>query len=106
MAGLPARMRDVHYVIVNEAGASVYSASKLARAEMPDLDVAMRGAVSIGRRLQDPLSELVKIDPQSIGVGMYQHDVDQKALSETLGAWSNRWSIRSAWKSTARRRPC
>jgi uncharacterized protein len=79
------RDRDgVHYVIVNEAGASVYSASKLARAEMPDLDVAMRGAVSIGRRLQDPLAELVKIDPKAIGVGMYQHDVDQKQLSAAL----------------------
>jgi uncharacterized protein len=79
------RDRDgVHYVIVNEAGASVYSASKLARAEMPELDVAMRGAVSIGRRLQDPLAELVKIDPQAIGVGMYQHDVDQKQLGAAL----------------------
>ncbi|MEZ4517717.1 MAG: Tex family protein [Chloroflexota bacterium] len=85
IAGLTRELDEVHYVIVNEAGASVYSASKLARAELPDLDVAMRGAVSIGRRLQDPLAELVKIDPQSIGVGMYQHDVDQKQLSETLG---------------------
>lgn len=74
----------IHYMIVNEAGASVYSASKLARQELPDMDVSMRGAVSIARRLQDPLAELVKIDPKSIGVGMYQHDVDQKALSETL----------------------
>jgi len=74
----------VHYLIVNEAGASVYSASPLARAEMPDLDVSMRGAVSIGRRAQDPLAELVKIDPKSIGVGLYQHDVDQKALTEVL----------------------
>jgi uncharacterized protein len=72
------------YVIVNEAGASVYSASKLARQELPDMDVSMRGAVSIARRLQDPLAELVKIDPRSIGVGLYQHDVNQKALSETL----------------------
>jgi uncharacterized protein len=72
------------YVIVNEAGASVYSASKLARAELPDLDVSMRGAVSIARRLQDPLAELVKIDPKSIGVGLYQHDVDQKSLGESL----------------------
>jgi uncharacterized protein len=72
------------YVIVNEAGASVYSASKLARQELPGMDVSMRGAVSIARRLQDPLAELVKIDPKSIGVGLYQHDVNQKALGETL----------------------
>ncbi len=75
------------YVIVNEAGASVYSASPLARQELPDLDVAMRGAVSIARRLQDPLAELVKIEPQAIGVGLYQHDVDQKQLAETLDAF-------------------
>jgi uncharacterized protein len=74
------------YVVVNEAGASVYSASPLARQELPDLDVAMRGAVSIARRLQDPLSELVKIEPKSIGVGLYQHDVDQKKLAATLDA--------------------
>jgi len=74
------------YVMVNEAGASVYSASPLARQELPDLDVAMRGAVSIARRLQDPLAELVKIDPKSIGVGLYQHDVDQKKLAATLDA--------------------
>ena len=74
----------VQYLIVNEAGASVYSASPLARAEMPDLDVTLRGAVSIARRVQDPLAELVKIDPQSIGVGMYQHDVDQKQLAGAL----------------------
>jgi uncharacterized protein len=74
----------VKYTIVNEAGASVYSASKLARQEMPDLDVSLRGAVSIARRLQDPLAELVKIDPQAIGVGLYQHDVNQKALAESL----------------------
>ena len=79
------RDRDgLHYVIVNEAGASVYSAGTLARAELPDLDVSMRGAVSIGRRLLDPLAELVKIDPQSIGVGLYQHDVDQKELAGAL----------------------
>jgi len=78
--------KDLHYLIVNEAGASVYSASPLARAEMPDLDVSMRGAVSIARRAQDPLAELVKIDPQSIGVGMYQHDVDQKELNHSLDA--------------------
>ncbi|MFP4346185.1 MAG: Tex family protein [Anaerolineales bacterium] len=75
---------DAKYTIVNEAGASVYSASRLARQELPDLDVSLRGAVSIARRLQDPLAELVKIDPQAIGVGLYQHDVDQKALGEAL----------------------
>lgn len=75
---------DVHYLLVNEAGASVYSASPLARGELPDLDVTMRGAVSIARRVQDPLAELVKIDPQSIGVGLYQHDVNQKALAHSL----------------------
>ncbi len=75
---------QLKYVIVSEAGASVYSASPLARAEMPDLDVSLRGAVSIARRIQDPLAELVKIDPKSIGVGLYQHDVDQKQLSEGL----------------------
>jgi uncharacterized protein len=78
--------RETAYVIVNEAGASVYSASKLARAEFPDLDVSMRGAISIARRLQDPLAELVKIEPKSIGVGLYQHDVNQKRLGETLDA--------------------
>jgi uncharacterized protein len=78
--------REIAYVIVSEAGASVYSASELGRAEFPDLDVSMRGAVSIARRLQDPLAELVKIDPQSIGVGLYQHDVNQKRLAETLDA--------------------
>jgi uncharacterized protein len=72
------------YVIVNEAGASVYSASPLAREEFPDLDVAERSAISIARRLQDPLAELVKIDPQSIGVGQYQHDVSQSRLKESL----------------------
>ncbi len=74
----------ISYVIVSEAGASVYSASDLARKEFPDLDVSMRGAISIARRLQDPLAELVKIDPKSIGVGLYQHDVNQKRLGETL----------------------
>ncbi|MFQ5575887.1 MAG: Tex family protein [Anaerolineae bacterium] len=74
------------YVIVNEAGASVYSASALARQEFPHLDVSMRGAVSIARRLQDPLAELVKIDPKSIGVGLYQHDVNQTRLAEALDA--------------------
>jgi len=77
---------DVTYTIVSEAGASVYSASSLARKELPGLDVSMRGAVSIARRLQDPLAELVKIDPQSIGVGLYQHDVKQKALRRALEA--------------------
>ena len=72
------------YLIVNEAGASVYSASALARQEFPELDVTLRGAVSIARRAQDPLAELVKIDPKSIGVGLYQHDVDQAALAHTL----------------------
>lgn len=76
--------RKVEYVIVSEAGASVYSASKLAIAEFPDLHVEERSAISIGRRLQDPLSELVKIDPESIGVGLYQHDVSNKRLSESL----------------------
>ncbi len=75
---------SVKYLIVNEAGASVYSASALARQEFPDLDVSIRGAVSIARRAQDPLAELVKIDPKSIGVGMYQHDVDQTALEHSL----------------------
>jgi len=74
----------VKYLITNEAGASVYSASELARAELPGMDVSLRGAVSIARRVQDPLAELVKIDPKSIGVGMYQHDVDQKNLSQAL----------------------
>ena len=76
--------RNLHYLIVNEAGASVYSASALARTELPDLDVSMRGAVSIARRVQDPLAELIKIDPKSIGVGMYQHDVDQKELTQAI----------------------
>ncbi len=76
--------RSTKYLIVNEAGASVYSASALARQEFPDLDVTIRGAVSIARRAQDPLAELVKIDPKSIGVGMYQHDVDQTALTHAL----------------------
>lgn len=75
----------VEYVIVNEAGASVYSASKLATEEFPNFDVGQRSAASIARRLQDPLAELVKIDPQAIGVGQYQHDMNQKKLSETLG---------------------
>lgn len=75
---------DIQYTIVNEAGASVYSASKLAAEEYPDLDVTTRGAMSLGRRLQDPLAELVKIDPKSIGVGQYQHDINQKLLEGAL----------------------
>ncbi len=86
VAGLiPELRREVSYTIVNEAGASVYSASALAAAELPRLDVSHRGAVSIARRLQDPLAELVKIEPRSIGVGLYQHDVDQKELARSLG---------------------
>ena len=76
--------KEVSYVIVSEAGASVYSASKLGTEEYPDLDVTVRGAISIGRRLQDPMAELVKIDPKAIGVGQYQHDVTQKRLEESL----------------------
>lgn len=76
--------REVHYAIVSEAGASVYSASKLATEEYPDINVSIRGAISIARRLQDPLAELVKIDPKAIGVGQYQHDVNQKTLNESL----------------------
>lgn len=76
---------NLQYLVTNEAGASVYSASDLARQEFPDLDVSIRGAISIARRVQDPLAELVKIDPKSIGVGQYQHDVNQKELSTTLG---------------------
>ncbi len=76
----------VYYTIVNEAGASVYSASKLAHDEYPDINVSIRGAISIARRLQDPLAELVKIDPKSVGVGQYQHDVNQKRLGESLSA--------------------
>ncbi len=83
-AELIRRGARLRYLIVSEAGASVYSASPLARAELPGLDVSLRGAVSIARRAQDPLAELVKIDPKSIGVGMYQHDVDQKALADAL----------------------
>jgi uncharacterized protein len=77
-------LEEVRYLIVNEAGASVYSASALARAELPDLDVSLRGAVSIARRVQDPLAELVRIDPRSIGVGLYQHDVNQAQMTEAL----------------------
>ena len=76
--------KDVKYIIVNEAGASVYSASKLGAEEFPDVNVSIRGAISIARRLQDPLSELVKIEPKAIGVGQYQHDVNQTKLEERL----------------------
>ncbi len=86
VAELTRARQGLHYLIVNEAGASVYSASRLARAELPELDVSLRGAVSIARRAQDPLAELVKIDPQSIGVGMYQHDVNQTELARALDA--------------------
>jgi protein Tex len=81
---LPSLKKKAAYIIVNEAGASVYSASDIAREEFPHLQVEERSAVSIGRRIQDPLAELVKIDPQSIGVGQYQHDVSQKKLSSSL----------------------
>jgi uncharacterized protein len=84
VAELTRERTDLHYLLVSEAGASIYSASALASAELPELDVSLRGAVSIGRRAQDPLAELVKIDPQSIGVGLYQHDVDQGALARSL----------------------
>jgi uncharacterized protein len=77
-------IQDIFTVTVSEAGASVYSASEIARQEFPDLDLTVRGAISIARRLQDPLSELVKVDPKSIGVGQYQHDVDQRQLAESL----------------------
>jgi uncharacterized protein len=86
VADLISEHPGIRYAMVSEAGASVYSASRLAREELPDLDVSLRGAVSIARRLQDPLAESVKIDPQSIGVGLYQHDVDQKRLAEALDA--------------------
>src|SRR5438046_8068417 len=78
--------RKSNKIVVSEAGASVYSASLFAAVEFPDLDVSLRGAVSIARRLQDPLAELVKIDPKSIGVGQYQHDVNQRALARSLDA--------------------
>ncbi|MGL4791294.1 MAG: helix-hairpin-helix domain-containing protein, partial [Anaerotignaceae bacterium] len=84
IAELIKNMENVKYMMVNEAGASVYSASKLGAEEFPDFDVSVRSAVSIARRLQDPLAELVKIDPKSIGVGQYQHDMPQARLSETL----------------------
>ncbi len=84
VANICSKLNEVYYIIVSEAGASVYSASKLAQKEFPDFEVQERSAVSIGRRVQDPLSELVKIDPKSIGIGEYQHDVNQKELSESL----------------------
>ena len=84
VAELTAADPNLHYLMVNEAGASVYSASPLARAELPDLDVTLRGAVSIARRVLDPLAELVKIEPKAIGIGLYQHDVNQKRLAEQL----------------------
>ncbi len=84
VAELTRTQDGVHYLMANEAGASVYSASKLAKEELPHLDVTLRGAVSIARRVQDPLAELVKIEPKAIGVGLYQHDVNQKQLAETL----------------------
>jgi uncharacterized protein len=84
VAELTRQVKSVHYLMVNEAGASVYSASPQAKEELPELDVTLRGAVSIGRRVQDPLAELVKIEPKAIGVGLYQHDVNQKQLAETL----------------------
>ena len=82
---LKKQRKQVPYVIANEAGASVYSASKLGAEEFPDYDVALRSAISIGRRIQEPLAELVKIDPKAIGVGQYQHDMNQKRLDEVLG---------------------
>src|SRR5207247_11261604 len=78
------KMPELAYVIVNEAGASVYSASTVGREEFPQFDATLRGTISIGRRLQDPLSELVKIDPQNIGVGLYQHDIKTRNLKESL----------------------
>lgn len=84
VARLTSRRQGLAYLVVSEAGASVYSASPLARAELPEVDVSLRGAVSIARRVQDPLAELVKIDPKAIGVGMYQHDLDAKKLDEAL----------------------
>ena len=78
------KKEDLFYSIVNEAGASIYSASKLGQEEFPDLDVTVRGAISIARRIQDPMAELVKIEPKHIGIGQYQHDVNQKQLTETL----------------------
>ena len=86
LESLPPALPDLAYVIVNEAGASVYSASPIGREEFPNYDATLRGTISIGRRLQDPLSELVKIDPQNIGVGLYQHDISNRNLKDTLDA--------------------
>src|SRR5699024_1696577 len=86
IADILKELDDVYYMIVNEAGASVYSASKTGVEEFPDLDVTIRGAISIGRRVQDPLAELVKIEPRHIGVGQYQHDLNQGKLNEALKA--------------------
>ena len=108
-AELIAKMPDLKLtkVMVSEAGASVYSASELAAKEFPDLDVTLRGAVSIARRLQDPLAELVKIEPKAIGVGQYQHDVGPGAASPARSTpWSRTASTRSASTSTRRRRRC
>ena len=88
---------DVAYAVVSEDGASVYSASELGIEEFPDLDVTVRGAISIARRLQDPLAELVKIEPRHIGVGQYQHDLDKKALDDRLRAWWKERSTKWAW---------
>src|SRR5262249_38944829 len=86
LAQLPEAVPELAHVIGNEAAASVYSASPVGREEFPDFDATLRGTISIGRRLQDPLSELVKIDPQHVGVGLYQHDVSPKQLKESLEA--------------------
>ena len=86
VSGITRKNNNINYLIASEAGASVYSASELARDEFPNLDVSIRGAISIARRVQDPLAELVKIDPKSIGVGLYQHDINQTKLSESLNA--------------------
>ena len=83
------QLNDLFSVTVSESGASVYSASDIARQEFPGLDLTVRGAISIARRLQDPLSELVKVDPKSIGVGQYQHDVDQRQLQQSLGPFGH-----------------
>ena len=98
--------RKLNKIVVSEAGASVYSASAFAAAEFPELDVSLRGAVSIARRLQDPLAELVKIEPKSIGVGQYQHDVNQRAWRARSMPRSKTASTRWAWMSTRLRRRC
>ena len=93
-------------IVVSEAGASVYSASEFASRELPDMDVSLRGAVSIARRLQDPLAELVKIDPKSIGVGQYQHDVGKPSCRARSTRWSRIASMRSGSTSIPPRRRC